>query len=272
MYKVVLPLFMLLFCVKLSAQEACIPDTTLADTVIIAPEPFHPDLRPMGGIQDTACLNTYFETTLQVRIPDTVGTIAINGVSLAPEGAIMNLPDGLEYVCNPPNCTFLADSVGCLTVRGTPTNSMQLGANDLELRFLFDTDLIDLEVTYPDRTGLLPETANGNYFLFVKEEGSENCFMGVTSTTDFVRQNLSIRNAPNPFSGRTNIEINSFISDDFDFKIYDLMGKELYRERVQITQGDNRLPFDGSFLPEGAYLYSLSNEKGIISSKMMINR
>ena len=270
MKKFFLPLMLLFLGLNLGAQSICVPDTTLADTVIISPLPFDAELRPEAGILDTACLNTYFETTFHVRIPDTVGTIAITGVDLEPEGAIGNLPMGLEYACNPPSCSFPADSTSCLQIFGTPTNSAEVGMHDLTLAFVFKTSLLDLPITYPDMTGLLPETAQGNYFLFVKEEGSENCF--AVSTDDYLQQNLSLKNSPNPFSGLTDIQINSFINDQLEFRVSDLMGRVVHREITEVIQGDNVLTFDGSALPEGIYLYSLSNEKGRISNKMIVNR
>ena len=271
MKKLCLPLLLVFMGLNLTAQSVCIPDTTLADTIIISPLPFDAELRPEAGITDTACLNTYFETTFQVRIPDSVGTIGITGVELAPEGAIGNLPAGLEYTCNPPSCSFPADTTSCLLIFGSPSDPSEVGRHDLTLAFLFKTNLIDLPVTYPDMTGLLPETAQGNYFLFVKEEGSANCF-DPSSTNDYVQQNLSLKNAPNPFSGLTDIQINSFINDRFEFSVSDLTGRVLHREITEVIQGDNILSFDGSELPEGIYIYSLSNEMGRIAGKMIVNR
>ena len=270
MKKVFLPAILLFFGLDLVAQSVCVPDTTLADSIIISPLPFDAELRPDDGIQDTACLNTPFETVFQVRIPDTISTFTITGVQLEPQGAIGNLPAGLEYVCDPPDCFFRPDTVGCLQIFGTPSDPAEVGRHDLTLAFVFSTTIIDVPVTYPDMTGLLPETAQGNYFLFVEEEGSDNC--AVVSTNDYVQQNLSLKNAPNPFSGLTDIQINSFINDRFEFTVSDLLGRVVHREVTDVIQGDNVLSFDGSSLTEGIYIYSLSNEKGRISSKMIVNR
>ena len=279
MKKVLLLLIGVFCCVQLSAQTVCNPDTTLADSVIISPLPFEATLRPDGGITDTACLNTYYETVFNFQIPDTLGItgfmVPLDSVVIAAEGAINNLPDGMDYVCNPPNCVFPSDTVSCLQIQGTPTNAAQIGRHDLELTFTVHGVVINLPVaqqlTFPDTTGQLPENTQGNYFLFVKEEGSENCFP-TTSTDDFVQQNLTVRNVPNPFSRLTDIQINSFISDRFNFKVHDMMGRELHRRQVRINEGENILSFDGSQLADGIYIYSLSNEKGIISSRMVLNR
>ena len=134
--------------------------------------------------------------------------------------------------------------------------------HDLELDFLFATSVIDLPVTYPDRTGLLPESAQGNYFLFLKEMS--------TSTQNYIEQNVSLQNAPNPFGGETIISIQSQISETFEFQVHDLLGRTLHRRTIRIDAGENRISFDGSELPDGVYGYSFSNEKGRVASKMLI--
>ena len=264
---------------NLQAQEMvpCQPDTTLlSDTVLIWPLPFEPEVNPEGGITDTACLNTAYETIFSLRMPDSLVILsveaAVSRVEFSTTGAITGLPEGISYACNPPNCVFDAGVTGCLVLSGTPTNAENVGENPLvfEGRIFLETGFNQL-VQFPDNSGLLPESFMGQYVLNVKEEGSENCAV-ISSTDNYISQNLALNNAPNPFSAFTHIRVGSQIDEQLEFSVRDFMGRVVHSQVVNIVSGDNTLYFNGSELPQGIYVYTLANEKGKVSSKMIISR
>ena len=105
--------------------------------------------------------------------------------------------------------------------------------------------------------------------LFIKEEG--NCVS--TSTRDELAQKLDIsENQPNPFSSYTTINVNADQRMDLEFGVFDLMGRQLFRQDVTLLEGSNTLEFDGSHLPNGMYLYSLSDGKSRITKKMVVHK
>lgn len=265
--------YLLSFCMlliavaNLKAQQSCMVDTTgLPADFIIFPEPYVEGTG--GGISDTACVNQSFEYNFIFNTPSSYAlgstSLPIVSIDLATEGALKNLPTNFDYVCNPPNCIFKSDSLGCIKIFGTPAEGSE-GVYDIGLTVLIRTGIIDLPFTFPAPDNPLIQ---GNYFLHVKEEGA--CM--TTSTNDYLVRNLYIQNQPNPFKDFTNIMVHSLVSESFIFKVNDLMGKELYRKSVFISQGDNVIEFDGNGLSAGIYTYSLSNGKGILSRKMVVSR
>ncbi len=267
-----------LFTANMSAQ-ACMPDTTvISDTVLISPLPFDAENRPEAGITDTACINTPYEFVFSLRMPDTlvVATLPapVDRVELSTVTGVTGLPEGISFACDPPNCVFEAGETGCLVLSGTATNTADIGENPLTFTGrAFFTNGLFLDISFPDESGQLPESFTGSYVLNLKEEGAENCFDATAvGTDDYISRNLSISNAPNPFSAFTHIRVTSDITETLEFTVMDFMGKQIHRQEVNILQGDNTLFFDGADLPQGIYVYSLSNEKGKISRKMIVSR
>lgn len=250
----------------LQAQTSCSPNLNLPDTIVIYPEPFVPEI-PGSGIPDTACAGSYFEFVFTLYTPATFttpfGPVPLNSIDLATEGAVLNLPPSFDYVCNPPNCVFKKDSTGCLVIFGTATDS-EVGVYDLGLSAVVRS-VIDIPITFPD-ANLVP----GNYFLHVKPAGSTNCT--IISTNDPVAQGIDVAVIPNPFSDWAVFEISSKLSGQFEFAVYDVLGHRLHRELTELHVGDNNIRFDGSSLANGMYMFSISNESGVMSGKFLINR
>lgn len=253
-----------------SAQETtCDPDQNVADTVVVAPLPQSVG-RPDGGIVDTACADEYYKFVFTFNIPATYttpfGPAAITNVSIATDGAVENMPASFDYVCNPPNCVFNAETKGCVVLFGTPTAG-EVMAHDLKVTANVALTGIPLPLTLT-----LPDDleAESHYYLVVKPAGSANCFM-VDTRESFASQ-FSISNQPNPSSGWTQIQVNAQSGGAFDFLVSDMLGQKLHRERVTILPGENTIEYNGSHLPNGVYLYSLSNGREMVTRKMIISR
>ncbi|MCB0570052.1 MAG: T9SS type A sorting domain-containing protein [Phaeodactylibacter sp.] len=268
MKKIVLLLLGFVSWSAVFAQETtCSPDANVADTVVVAPLPYSPDT-PELGITDTACVGSYYNFTFTFNIPATYttdfGDVPLTSVAIAAEGGVQNLPTGFDYVCNPPNCTFPAETSGCVVVFGTPQPGQE-GVYDLKVTATIVTPFIPIVVTMPD--DIQP---GSNYFLHVKPEGFQNCFM--VGTQETFASHFSISNQPNPTSGWTQINVESEVSGDYDFLLSDILGKVLHRERIHLHAGENRIEYDGSHLPNGVYLYSISDGRDMVSRKLAISR
>jgi len=253
-------------CLWATAQSgSCTANSTLPDSVVIFPQPFTP-ANPGSGISDTACVNAAYEFTITFNTPATYaspfGEIPINSIDLATEGAVTNLPTSMDYVCNPPNCVFLKDSVGCLKIFGTATPGEE-NIYDLGVNVLIRTSLLDLPFVFPN------DQFPGNYFLHVKPAGSANCF--VVGTDETLRDEIQLSVAPNPFSYLTQIQVTAKNTGNFEFRVSNMMGQQVHREAVRLYEGPNTLPFDASALPEGVYLYSIGNGKAAVSGKMIVS-
>ncbi|MBK9108148.1 MAG: T9SS type A sorting domain-containing protein [Saprospiraceae bacterium] len=108
-------------------SQICLPDSTLKDSSAgVFPRPISPT-NPNGGITKKACINKPYEFVFTVVVPDTVqipilpAPLPLEKVSIDTQNAISNLPVGISYSCNPPNCIFKKNEIGCLILHGTPS-------------------------------------------------------------------------------------------------------------------------------------------------------
>lgn len=258
------------FSAQLSAQN-CTPVTPFPDTAIAIPPSWSP-ARPLGGIQDTACIGQFFQFTLSIKCPGTIPTlpgVQVNSIAIPANNGVANLPAGLSYVCEPPNCVFPRDSVRCIRIFGTPTNPNDVGQKDLTLSLTINTTFGQLtNIPYPN-PALDP---GGHYYLHVKPAGSSGCQQPSYSREAY-SPILSMGSFPNPTTGLTQIRLQSAEAGWFDFRVTDLSGKLVHRRRVQIFSGENQISFDAGDLPAGMYLYSFSNGAGaVMTEKLVIGR
>lgn len=165
-------LFVSLTMMHVHAQT-CTPLTTWPGEEIFLPVPYQEDL-PGSGIQDTACVGVPFSTVFQLRIPDqfTSGpsTVQVTSASMATTGGMLNLPAGMTYGCNPPNCIFPATAISCIEVYGTAEPGSE-GVADLRFTMLVQSNFPGiLPITFPDQSTLF-----GNFFLHVQPAGAPAC-------------------------------------------------------------------------------------------------
>lgn len=157
-------LFSLPLAKNLHAQS-CTPLDPFPPGQIILPLPYI-DTLPGSGIEDTAFVGVAFETALHVLCPSTYVyngvPFSVNNISMATTGGISNMPAGITYACNPPNCVFTPNNPGCISIYGTAPPSA-VGVFDLVLNVAIGTPFGPLPFSFPG--ALVP----GNYFLFVKD-------------------------------------------------------------------------------------------------------
>ena len=177
--------------------QTCAPAQPFPDSLIALP-PSWSDARPTAGIQDTACIGQYFEFTLSLKSPGAIPgfPVTINSISMPVSNGVMNLPAGMSYVCNPPNCVFPTDSLACVKIFGTPTNPADVGQKDLTLSLTINSNIGPIPINYPNQT-LDP---GGHYYLHVKAAGSTGCFEP-SSTRDLSGSIKEMKSFPNPTTG-----------------------------------------------------------------------
>ena len=260
-----LPLCLLLLSGAQLAAQSCTPDSELPDTVIVFPLPYQDDF-PERGIQDTACVAGYYETTIQIQIPPTIliGTteVGITNVRVTDQG-IDNLPESFDYVCNPPNCEFLPEEIGCIQLYGTATPD-DVGMHDLKINVLITTQIAPIPYTLPDG-----ELVAGNYFFFVKPEGDPNCLV---DAREVVENAFDLRIQPNPFSDFSQIYVNLPEGGEYELSVYNALGTLVQERTVDLVGGENYLQFDGSDLATGMYIFRLQRGSEAASGRLLIQR
>ena len=246
--------------------------SVLADTSsIVRPLPYTVT-SPVYRLNE-ACVGVNYIQNFTIEVPETITlqgiTAGLVSATLPTTGGVLNLPTGLSYVCDPPNCVFNAKTLGCIVVYGKPTSTAPTLPDTLDLKIKVNvlTTLIPgvpLPVEFPGQVA-----PGNNYYLILKPAGA-TCF--TVSAFEQNPQIAGMKNTPNPFNGQTIIEVEALESDDFRFEVYDLLGRHLHAHSVRLESGYNQITFDAGNLPEGTYVYSLSNGLGRASKRMVVVR
>jgi hypothetical protein len=268
----------LLLCVVASmalsrAQaQVCVLDSSILDAdefTYVLPALWTPDSPYINT--KPACLTEYYEMSVTFNIPDTIvnlpglppGTqIPIDNISIATSGAITNIPAGLTYLCNPPNCVFPKNTLGCLLIYGTPTGPVDTIDLNIKVKVKTPLVIIPIELNFPSQIN-----ADYHFYLMVRDAG--DCSSG---TDDLSGQISSVKNVPNPFGDRTLINVESSVSGDFQFEVFDLTGQRVHSQSVQVLAGSNQFTFEAGDLPNGAYFFTFGNAEGRVTRKMVIAR
>ena len=259
-----LPLVLLLIgSTQLSAQ--CEPAEELPDTVIVSPLPYQ-EAFPERGLQDSACVGADYAAANQVQIPSTftIGTteVGVTSVDVTEQG-IVGLPDAFNFACNPPDCVFLPNEIGCIEVFGN-ANPGDEGMYDLQISVVVNTAIAPIPYTLPDG-----ELVPGNYFFFVKEEGNPNCLV---AAREVVENAFDLRIQPNPFSDFSDIFVDLPQGGQYDLSVYNAVGTLVQQRKIDLVTGSNSFRFDGSNLAAGMYVFRLQQGTEAASGRLMIQR
>jgi Secretion system C-terminal sorting domain len=205
-------------------------------------------------------VNAFYSDTLNLLVPSDAGLIdpQYNGFTLDSVvlTGITGLPPGLSVICNSQTaaaCTFLPNQVGCGLIEGTPTAA---GVYPITLDVTAYTTFF---VVIP-----VPQTFSG-YSISIGPDGT-----GVV-TQDGLEPG-KVRNTPNPFSERTNIEFNLAKAGQARLKVYNLVGEELFSRTLAGKQGVNSLVFEAAGLQSGAYLYKVEAAGRSTTGRMLVAR
>jgi hypothetical protein len=246
----------------------CIPDPSYQDSMAgVYPLPYDALTNPTGGITDSACLNKDYQFVFTAVVGDSLnfgGFIYI--LDSLKIDSLVGLPEGFDYNCNNPTCTFYQNELGCAVIYGKATNPADIGSHNLTIFAKIFTGGLPISLSFPN-----PLLAPGNFFLWVLPEDSPNCYV-YTSAFEVASEFESIRNVPNPFTGITTIEVDSREAGSYQLRVADMLGRVVHTQTVQINQGLNQVAFDGSQLPDGLYLYTFSNGRSQVTQKMQILR
>lgn len=144
--------------------QSCTPLNPFPAGQFIVPLPYT-EANPEQGIQDTAYVNVPYVTNFYFKIPTTVTlngvTLPVTNFSIPTTGAFQNLPAGLTYFCNPPNCVFAAEQSGCVQLSGT-LSPAQVDVYDLFISGTLNS-ILPIPLVLP-----APGIVEGNYYLHVK--------------------------------------------------------------------------------------------------------
>ena len=252
-----------------SNAQVCVRDSSLLmDTLFISPRPYTAAY-PVYGLA-AACIGQPYSQSVTIKIPPTYTfmgiPIVITNANITTTNAITGLPTGISYLCDPPNCVFNANTLGCILLYGTPSNPAQAPDTlDLKIKANIVGTVFGSPANIPiDFPGPI---APGNYYLRMFSAG--NC---LSAAYDFGSPITSVKNTPNPFDQMTLIEVESGVAGGFHFEVHNLLGQRVHSQMVELATGANQFTFDAGQLPNGTYYYSLSNPAGKVSKMLVVSR
>lgn len=238
--------------------QTCMRDSSIYGTdTLLSPTTWTP--QNMAYNLDLACIGHAYDQSITFNVPATYQNLPLSSVSIATTGAISHLPTGVTYSCDPPNCVFPANSLGCILLYGTPAASNPA------------PDTLDLGITVSVnfQFGSLPlefPIGDEHYYMILQTAA---CPVG---TNDLNGHIASVRNVPNPFTTMTQIEVGSYLAGKFRFEVFDLLGQRVYDDQIRLEEGLNKFSFDAGYLANGSYIYTISNPEGKVSRLMVIAR
>ena len=134
----------------------------------------------------------------------------LNSAKIETTGAIQNLPVGITYACNPPDCVFPKLSLGCIKLYGTATSANLPGKYKPVITLNLSTAFGTFPISYPGAQ--FP----GEYILTLLDE---SCQVGLSNPSEEKQSWF-----PNPSNGNfhtTNPNVQNI-------KLYNSFGQMVY--------------------------------------------
>lgn len=270
MKRTVLALLLALPFVVGAQTPACVPDSTvLMDSLLISPQPW----TPANPIVETApaCINEFYYQVFTFNVPPSIttpnGTYQLDSVRIntGANPPITNLPTGITYGCNPPSCSFAKNKLGCLVLSGLVSPINVTGLREITINGqVFTTLLPGFAINLVLPGGIQPDA---KYFIDVRPQGQ--CMVGASDLSDRISD---FRVSPNPTSGLTQISLETSENADYRFEVFDVLGRQVHRQRVSVFAGANQFFFDASTLSPGTYVCLLANENGRIVRSLIVGQ
>lgn len=246
---VLLLLFVVTGLTETSAQ--CVPNTAITQAGV------YPD--SATGLSSGTAGQAYNQV-MQIKVPvDTVVeiipgipiSVPITSITLT---SFSGLPAGLTYACTPSTCVFPGGSNGCVLISGTP---MTAGTYILTAVTSTVANVFGSPVTQVDTL---------SYYSIVIDPATTGIYE--STGTGFAMD----QNSPNPAGDITNIRFMVPLHGDVDFRIFNLIGKEVYKSIINAEQGENELHFDSRDFAPGVYMYSMTYNGESLTKRMVISR
>lgn len=248
----------------------CTPNILYKDSAAgIYPRPYN-DSTKLGGIPKTACIDQPYEFPLTVSIPDTVTvpfggsnlTLGLINASLDTSKAVVGLPKGIKYYCNPGNCVFEKNKIGCIVLRGTATSENKPGNYDLLINLKLVTTLGSFDVTFPGP--IFP----GKYFITVAEKNSGAC--ATSDLRTLIPFQGEISTFPNPVRNQLSVKVNAVNPGLSELMISNVMGVLMFKKSLNLIQGLNQFSIPVEQLANGVYYYTISQRNMTATRKIIV--
>lgn len=238
-----------LFIAVGSAMGQCVPGTST--TPGITPDSASGLAPAYAGQPYSQVMQIVVPTDTTAMIGPIPVTVNIVSISLT---SFTGLPPGLTYTCTPSSCSFPGGSNGCVLISGTPT-----------VAGTFNVTAITASVG-STILGNITQYDTITYYNVV-----------VNGTTTGIDESTGLsfsmeQNTPNPCNETADIRFTVPQMGEVEFRVFNLIGKEVYRNLLQGETGENNLKIDTRDFAPGVYMYTMTYNGETISKRMVISR
>ena len=170
---------------------------------------------------------------------------------------IQNLPPGISWVSNAPDSIFMVGTYYCILLDGTPTDT-----GTYFLKIIVDAYIPGIGGSDPIFLGTTIDSASVALTVL-------NNQYGINELDNNALKFISA--VPNPFSGSTEIKFISKEKSEIEFAVYNLVGEKIFKQSIFASSGENTINYDGSCLPKGLYIFSVSGKTYRITNTFVKN-
>lgn len=201
-------------------------------------------------------VNQPYDVTFQFKVPKKApfGTdsIDIDRIELTGVTGLNSIPSSVSffYNCNPGDCSFKADSVGCVRLQGTAT---QAGVYAL---------VIEANV-YISPSFFIPFPTPG-YDITIYQN------VGITEVEETGFQVSEI--FPNPSNDLAQLEVTLFEESELTVEIFNLLGQQVSEMSMQGSKEVYLISLPVSALPPGAYCCLVRNGVNSVMRPIIVSR
>ena len=174
---------------------------------------------------------------------------------------VTGLPPNFSYTCDPNSCDFPGGTTKCAEV----FSSINPTASDIGLYPITFSLIAHLNAPF---LGQIDCTfVESGYFIEIVDDNTTSVIHQIDNLM-FELKDLN----PNPAFEQAEVQFVSSKSEDVIFSIYNLLGREVYSERIRSVRGLNILNINTSHYSEGMYLYSINNKRQIKTKRMIVRK
>lgn len=247
--KKIFTLILLLIGANQFVSAQCVPDTSIThNDPGIYPDTLTGLPHALVGVGYNADIQVKVLTdTVYLGFPATVDSINIVNVS--------GLPNGFTYTCFPANCSFPGGSDACILLSCASPNAADEGVYPLTV----NTVIYGQAFGFPQT---VPQDITGYYIVLETNLGIATLNPAVFAMS---------QNSPNPSSSLTSISVSMPQSSTVQFKMVNLIGKEVMAQQYAFNKGLNTIPVNLNGIPNGIYLYTVSYGGHSLTRRMIVS-
>lgn len=233
---------------KLSAQ--CTPDPNVNSSGIVPDSATNLPPAYVGVPYSTTLTAVVPLDTTSGVMPATIEKICVTNFTQP------NITD-FSWTTNVTDDCFPGGEKNCLIMTANPQTS-DIGIHSMQI--MLKTSV---------KVGIVPTTITQKdtikYFQIVVHPAAG---ISVGDARNF----FALSNVPNPFNQYTDVYFNAPKTEIYSISVYNLLGEAMLVDKINAIQGSNKYTLNAENLPDGIYIYKLTNGIDVFTERMVIQK